>query len=104
MTKPGPNEVQLSTAKHALKDPHMAEARIRRAIQELPADERDAAGGLRNVGAGERSMAQEFYVNKDFLAQLVLDGVVKTHGENAGKFVGDLIADAGLASKLPRGR
>ncbi len=81
----------------------MAEMRIRQAIAELPADQRENAGGWRVVLEQDHSRSSEqFYVNKDFLAELVQAGVVQTHGANAGKHVSELLVSAGLASQWPR--
>ena len=106
MSKPDyENEVALNAVKPALKSPHMAEMKIRRAIEALPQEEREAAGGVRSVKTLDRETgSHEFRVNKDFLAQLVLDCVIETHGVGADKHVSALIAEAGLASKCPQGR
>jgi hypothetical protein len=105
MKTQGENEVPLSTVKHALKNPQMAELKIKKAIAALPEEERDNAGGMRvSLDKDREGGGAYFCVDKDYLAQLVLDGVVETHGKDAGKNVGDLIAEAGLASKYPQGR
>lgn len=96
-------EVPLDSMKHALQNPPMAEMRIRQAIAELPAGERENAGGWRIVLEQDHSRSSEqFYVNKEFLGKLVETGVVHTHGQNAGKHVTDLLVSAGLASQWPR--
>ena len=104
---PSADEIPLSRIRPALQEPLKAERIIKEAIAELPVDQREGAGGMRAVHVAERSLSGggvDFYVNKDFLTQLVLDGKLKTNGANAGKAVGDLIAEAGLASKYPQGR
>lgn len=97
------DEVSLDDVKHALKDLNRAIVRIRQAIEALPPEERDTAGGVRSVTLareGGNARGTEYVVSKKFLAQLVLDGVSETQGMNPGKHVGDLIARASLASKI----
>lgn len=98
------NEVPLDVAKLALKNPQIAEFRIKQAIEALPEEQREDAGGMRvclTTGLSKKG-GPFFCVNKDFLMQLVVDGVVETHGINAGEHVKELLTDAGLASKWPR--
>jgi len=72
----------------------------------VPESERDQkAGGERLVSDGRNLYKTVPYINKEFLAQLVIDGQFESKGgKNAGKIIGDMIADSGLASKFPKGR
>ena len=96
------DEVAIHVAIKALKNPRRAEKTIKDAIMALPKEERDAAGGKRVDESDRDRLATTWHVNKDFLAKLVLDGVVETRGEDAGTWVGHLISDGGLASKVPK--
>lgn len=101
----GENEIPINTIKPMLRHSDQAENVIKKAIMSLPEGiMREEAGGRRRLTSASGASQTQWCVNRHFLQQLAVEGIIYPRSANMGEQDVNLLDEIGLATKYPRGR